>query len=167
MTLNGVVYRQTVDLSWWSDTTPTTLNPGTAVQWVGQKLQFTVPGRLFGYRMFKDTSLNGNTHGLLWDDTTFQLYAAFAFRSAGTGATGWHQTWPSKVIRVDLTVTYDLVVLITNGKYWSTPGALASPVVRNGIRFLAGIDNTNLNIAQTSPASRVDAFGVDVLFRPD
>jgi hypothetical protein len=156
----------TPSVSWWGATTPTLQNTGTATQWVGQKIKFTTAGRIFGFRLYKDASYNGNTHGLIWNASTFQIYRAFNFRIANFSGTGWLQTWIHPTIRIDTAISYDVVVLIPNGKYWSTVGALSAPVTHNNINFLSGIDNTNINIATTDPAARTDAYGVDVLFQP-
>ena len=154
-------------VSWWGTTAPVTLATGTTAIWAGIHMEFAVPGRVFGFRLFRDGSYDGNGWAIFWNYDTFETHCATRFKVAKTPPSTWHQTWIHPTVRVAVGTGYGLDIIFPNGKFYRTNSALGSHVTHNNIIFFAGRTTTLLVPVSHAPTENTNAYGVDVLFSPD
>jgi hypothetical protein len=168
-----MVFHGAPQVGWWTGhANPTTGPTGTSTTWVGVKLRFTVPGRVFGLRMFDTTASSGSpgyTYGVLTSefpqpgDRGGAVYQALSLSLA----LGFHNLWFGKPFRITVGDTYRLGVLYVGGGFYRTNSALASAVTRNGITFVSSFQLTTLDLANATTTDNTNANAVDVLFLPD
>lgn len=138
-----------------------------AFSYVGANINFLVPGRCCGFRVYVVTGAVQPVWAILWDTTTGVTMRAYQFRGdVPTAANKWLQAWFRPWLRVDTAHTYRLGVLMGSA-YRRSVGALASPVTHNNIQFTNGWQSTSLYPPGTTITNNTNANGVDVLFQPD
>jgi len=155
--------------NWWGSTAPTTGPVGTSGTWVGNVVGFVVPGRVCGFRWYKN-DVQAYSKLFVWGATDIlTMELATCFDSGGDNAgNGWNQTWFRPWFPVDTVTTYRFGTLFQAGHYWRTNTALVSfPVAHGNIKFYAGWQSTALDPIVANPTGNTNANGVDILFYPD
>lgn len=159
-------------VGWWSGhANPTTGPTGTASTWVGNLVQFTAPGRVFGLQFFDGTGAGEGqySYGVLLPDSPTHVDRAkmvLLYMTPGQVAT-WQHAWFSKPLRVTTGRDYRLAFMYLGGGFFRTNAALASAVTRNQVQFKFGFQTTSLDISGAGLTSNTNANAVDVLFQPD
>jgi hypothetical protein len=156
--------------SWWSTTVPPTGPNGTTATYVGALISFDVPGRLFGFRLYRETTAGPPHWAIFSDNTTGLLIASKAFFHDTPGASGWQQAWLKPSFRIDTAAVYRLAILYPIGRFFRTNNALpagGTGTAHINIRFRWGFQSNVLDIVSAAPAVNQNANGVDVLFQPD
>lgn len=153
-------------VSWWGTTTPATTPSGSTNTYVGLWLQFDVPGRVAGFRVWRPSSSNSAGYALLFSGG-HELFRAKAFRDASLPSSGWQNAWCNPWYRVDTTVDYYLAVYVKGGGWKRDNTALIGDVIHNGIRMKASFQSTSLDVVNVTLTTNNNANGVDVLFQPD
>lgn len=156
-------------VSWWGATVPTTGPTGTSALWLGVQFGIEVPGWIQGFRVYVDSTEDGNYWAVLWDRNTLEVLRALSFRvRAQLGANAWQQGWIRPQLRHDDTArSYRLAVLMPVGKRYQTNNRLTAAVQQNNITFENGFTSTALAIVRATPTLSTFAPGVDILFHPD
>lgn len=155
-------------LTWWVGATPPTGVTLAANTYVGVRLQFTVPGRVAGFSVFRRANEEGHWYALMWAESTGLVVATKRFRqySPSPLVDQWRNEWIRPWFRVDTTETYRMAVMINND-YQRHANALVAGVTVNGIRFLAGFQSTAAAPNLLAATINTNANAVDVLFQSD
>ena len=156
-------------VDWWGSSAPTTGPVGTATTWAGVILQFTVPGRVAGFRYYKNEFQNSSKWFVFGLQAGLQVERIDLYDAqGGNPADGWVQVWRRPWRRIVTGSNYRLGVLFQGGHYWRSNSALAVfPVTHNGIAFYSGWQSTAIDPINANPSGNTNANGVDVLFYPD
>lgn len=153
--------------SWWGAATPTAHVSLGALSYVGVTLQFAVPGRIAGYRVYMSSGTSGAFWGILWDVTSGHVVRVWNFRKDVTiPSNAWYQTWFRPWVRIDTTHGYRLAVLQGNG-YQRTASALGSGLAHGNITMLNSFQSTSIDPSSVSLTTNTNANGIDVLFQAD
>lgn len=156
-------------VTWWGATAPATGPTGTASVWVQQYVEFTVAGRVQGFRVYRK---NGDTQAhiatLATNPPGATLLRAKAFFDDTALAAGWHNCWIVPNFRVTPNVQYLLAVLMPGGQRFRTVSGVNSGTgtAHGSITFFGSSVSTNLDPTQQTTIV-ADAQGVDVLFLED
>jgi hypothetical protein len=154
--------------SWWGATHPATGPVGTSTTYVGQNLDFTADGRIFGFRAYRENGSGDSGWALFWN-LSGALLKAIEFRDVSiTGGDRWQNAWCHPTVRIDPAEHYFVVVLFSGGHYFRTNSIITGGGVTHGhIVFGDGFQTTNINPPRTTATSNTNANGVDVLFQAD
>lgn len=159
-------------VGWWDGhAAPTTGPTGTATTWVGVKLAFPAPGRVFGVQFYGPTGAatgNYTAGGICPDRLGYpDKMELRAYTSPDNATVRWNHMWFKRPYPVVTTQTYRIAVLYRGGGLYRTNNALTSAVTRNGIQFLHGFQSTALDMWGLLVTENANANAVDVLFQPD
>jgi hypothetical protein len=152
--------------SWWGATVPPTRVTLSAINYVGARFQVTVPGRIFGARVYVDTADTLDHWAILWNQDIPQGLAAKAMTGIQKATPGWQQLWFRPTIRVATGVNYALVWNMRSA-YYRTTGNLASPVTHGNISYVKGFQTTSIDPLEASLSLVSNSNGVDLLFQAD
>jgi hypothetical protein len=152
--------------SWWGATTPSTTPSGSTNTYVGVGMEFDVPGRVNGFRVWRPAASVSAGFALFFT-ADHELMVAKAFRDIQLPSDGWQQVWFNPWFRIDTSVWYWLAVYVKGGGWKRTNTALAADVVHNDIRFKRSFQSTSLDVVNVVLTENTNANGVDVLFQPD
>lgn len=134
---------------------------------MGVTLAFTVPGKLLGFRFYKENGDIFQVNAAIYDNSLFFFRATKAFYPATyAGPTGWQQAWICPQWRVDTTLEYRMIFGCFS-YYYRNNGALSSPVTHNGIQFRNSFTSTVISTIAVPPTTNTNANAIDVLFQPD
>ena len=156
-------------VTWWELAAPPTGPTGTATTWVGNAIQFSVPGRLAGLSRYDNSVYDGNLVGWIWDFDANTNKLALVWRPrASTASNAWHQAWFRPWLRIVVGHRYYVAVLYQNGNFFRYNNRLATPPrTVNNIQFWNGFQSTALYPFATAPTTNTNANAIDVLFYPD
>lgn len=156
-------------VNWWGTTAPTTGPVGTSGTWAGVILQFDVPGRVCGFRYYKNEFQNTTKQVVFGGQLLAAVERNACYNAKGSNPPdGWVQIWLRPWYRIQTGVAYRLGIWFQGGHYWRSNAALASfPVTHNGIAYYSGWQSTAVDPINANPSGNTNANGVDVLFQPD
>lgn len=153
--------------SWWGATVPPTGPVGTANTYAGVLVTFHVPGRVFGFRVYRPSGAASAPH-VLFSTAAGELVCAKTFADVVMPADGWQQCWIHPTVRVPSGVDYRLSVMLPLGKLFRQNTALVAPPVRHSnIDFNYSYQTTSLDPVNSAVTGNTNANAVDVLFQPD
>lgn len=152
--------------SWWGASTPVTTPAGTTNTYVGVELEFDVPGRVMGFRVWRPT---GHVSGgfVLFFTATHELLVAKQLFDDVQPAAGWKQCWIRPTYRISTTESYCVAWYCAGGGWKRTNTIITSDVVHNNIRFKRSFQSTSIDVVNVVRTTNTNANGVDVLFQPD
>jgi hypothetical protein len=156
--------------SWFGAAAPTTGPTGTSTTWIGNVVQFTVPGRVAGFRTYMGTSGGDSVlYAMLDRNLSPPKYVATkgGWPIAGQPAS-WQQVWFRPWVRINTSHTYWILAVYIGGFFYRNTNALSGgPVTRNGIKMVNGFQTTTLDLPNTSPTVNANVNSIDVLFYAD
>jgi hypothetical protein len=153
--------------SWWGTTTPPTGPVGTSATWVGTVANFTVNGRICGFRAYINAGTSTDMVAVLMDDS-FNYLGAYGFKDISAGSNRWLQTWCRPWHRITVGTSYLLYVLFPQGHYYRHNSQLSpNPITNNHIEFQNGFQSTALAAYDAGITGNTNANAVDFLFQPD
>ena len=154
--------------SWWEGRANPAGPTGTATIWVGVRMRFTVPGRVFAVRIYRADG-DGQNHfaQMSGGSPRIQTFAyGFMQVTNSTGSAQWLQAWVRPAARVNDTDEYDLGVLFPGGGFFRTTSILGTGITNNFVQFINGWQVSSLN-PQGGGTLNANANGIDVIFKPD
>jgi len=148
--------------SWWSTVPPTGPN-GTAATWVGLQFHVSKSLRLAGFRVFVDSTEDGNYRVFLWDKDSFEVLRSTNFRIRLSSGNAWHQTWFRPWLTLQTGHTYRFCVMFSHGHFYRTNSILTSAIDHGGIAMENGFQTTSLDPVGASLTLNTNANGIDLL----
>lgn len=154
--------------SWWGSAVPATGPVGTASTYVGLRLSFTAPGRVMGFRAYRDANSSNSGQVLFWDTAGIMLGAVMLKDVLITPSARWQNVWVRPSIRISTSADYHLGVMFQGAHYYRRNTYLSGgPVAVGHITVENGWQSTTADVTHATPSYNTNANAVDVLFQPD
>ena len=158
--------------AWWESEIPNVGPTGTAAVMRAMDFEVEVPGRVFGMRVYA-AGFAGQPWAMLATRVSGIVTVIHQMRQFAdideVEAAAWRNTWFHPTVRVEPGTTYAAYVTFPAGRTWQKTNYMGngSGITRNGIKYLLGAAHSGLNYFTGTVTHNFNAYGIDVLFRPD